>query len=141
MRRSTSLLAVASLALAGCVAGPPPEIATPVPELPNEFIYSPETDEAANLAQLLPAYDPAFTVFAELALQDAPSLAEALARVDAARASASGAGAARLASVGASASVTANRTNPAQFGVDLPGGAAFDTERTSYAGNLSLIHI
>jgi len=137
MPRSTSFLAAASLALAGCVAGPPPEIATPAPELPEEFIYSPETEEAASMAQLLPAYDPAFAVFAELALQDAPSLAEAVARVDAARANASGAGAARLPSVGASASVTANRTNPAQFGGDLPGGAAFDTERTSYAGNLT----
>ncbi|NNE50103.1 MAG: efflux transporter outer membrane subunit [Altererythrobacter sp.] len=137
MRRSTSLLAVASLALAGCVAGPPPEIATPVPELPDEFIYSPEADEAASLAQLLPTHDPAFEMFAEFALQEAPSLTEALARVEAARAAASGAGAARLPSVGASTSVTANRTNPAQFGVDLPGGAAFDTERTSYAGNLT----
>ena len=137
MRRTSPLLAAASLALAGCVAGPPPEIATPVPELPDEFIYSPETDEAASLAQLLPTNDPAFQTFAELALQEAPSLAEAMARVDAARAAANGAGAARLPSVGASTTVTANRTNPAQFGVDLPGGAAFDTERTSYAGNLT----
>lgn len=137
MRRTSPLLAAASLALAGCVAGPPPEIATPVPELPEEFIYSPETDEAASLAQLLPANDPAFQTFAELALQEAPSLAEAMARVDAARAAANGAGAARLPSVGASTTVTANRTNPAQFGVDLPGGVAFDTERTSYAGNLT----
>lgn len=137
MRRTSPLLAAASLALAGCVAGPPPEIATPVPELPDEFIYSPETDEAASLAQLSPANDPAFETFAELALEEAPSLAEAMSRVDAARAAANGAWAARLPSIGASTTVTANRTNPAQFGVDLPGGAAFDTERTSYAGNLT----
>lgn len=135
--RATLTASVASVVLAGCVAGPPPEIATPTPELPAAFIYSPESDEAANLAQLLPAHDPAFASIADLALQDAPSLAEALARVDATRAGASEAGAARLPSIGANASIEARRSNPAQFGGNVPAAIPFDTDQVGYAANLT----
>ena len=38
---------------------------------------------------------------------------------------------------GADASVAATRTNPAQFGANLPAGVSFDTEQTAYAANLT----
>lgn len=131
------LTAAGSLALAGCVAGPAPDIATPAPDLPESYRYTPDTTDKAGLAALLPAEDPAFAMLSARAQEDGPTLAEALARVDAARAAARGAGAARLPNIGANASVTASRTNPAQFSTNLPGGVAFDTDQTSYAANLS----
>ncbi|RGP41492.1 Outer membrane protein OprJ [Altererythrobacter insulae] len=135
--RSILLAAVGSVAMAGCVAGPAPEIATPVPQLPADFVYEPSSSDIASLAALLPIGDPAFGALADRAVANAPTLAEALARIDAARASARGAGAARLPTIGADASVAATRTNPAQFGADLPAGINFDTEQTAYAANLT----
>lgn len=127
----------ACLALGGCVAGPPPEIATPAPVLPEAFLYQPSARDDAAMAGLLPHHDPAFEALLERALDDAPSLAEALARVEAARAAARGAGAARLPGIGTDASVAATRTNPAQFGADLPSGIAFETDQTAYSANLT----
>lgn len=137
MKPPRSLAALAVLALGACVAGPPPEIATPAPELPAGFLYAPNVDESAALAQLLPSDDPAFAELARRALADSPSLAEALARVDAARAAAKGAGAARLPAIGANASVETRRSNPAQFGGDVSSALPFDTEQTAYAANLT----
>lgn len=136
-RHAPLLLLATSLALAGCVAGPPPEIATPTPELPEEFLYAPAAADQAALDQLMPRSDPAFGALSELALAGAPSLAEALARVDAARAAARGAGAARLPAIGANGSVEFRRSNPAQFGGDLPSSLSFDTDQTGYAANLT----
>ena len=127
----------ASLALVSCAGGPPPEVATPVPVLPAEFFYAPEQDAAASLAELLPADDPGFGTLAAQALAGSPTLDEALARIEQARAGASRAGAERLPSLGANASVTGQRNNPAQFGANLPPGVSFDTERVSYAANLT----
>lgn len=137
MNLRLTLAPAAALALSACVAGPPPEIATPVPELPAEFLYAPQPADAGALAALMPITDPAYTALSERALADAPSLAEALARVEAARAGARRAGAERLPNIGADAGVTRSRTNPAQFGTDLPPGVAFDTEQTAYAANLT----
>jgi len=131
------VLVSGSLALAGCVSGPLPEIATPSPELPRAFLYEPGADAEVALASLLPVSDPAFAALAQQALRQAPSLAEALARVELARASARSAGAALLPVVGADASVSATRTNPAQFGDGLPGAIVFDSSRTAFAGNLT----
>ncbi|QUL37686.1 efflux transporter outer membrane subunit [Erythrobacter sp. JK5] len=123
-----------ALALGACVAGPPPEVATPVPELPNNFLYAPDSRTSASLAALLPSGDPAFSTLADRALENAPSLAEALARVEAARAGARRAGAERLPRLDADANVTGNRINPNQFG-DGAGGF-IDTEQISYGANL-----
>lgn len=132
-----TFIPLTALALSACVAGPAPDIATPVPELPERYHYAPESGEAAELSSLLPSSDPAFAELAALALEDAPGLAEALARVDAARAGLRRAGAERLPNISADTSATATRSNPAQFGANLPSGIAFDTERTSYAANLT----
>ncbi len=132
------LLATAgSLVLAGCVAGPPPEIATPAPDLPAEFMFATSGNTQTSLEALLPTQDPAFAALSKRALENSPTLAEALARVDAARAGANRAGAELLPNIGADASIAASRTNPAQFGADLPAGVSFDTKQTAYAANLT----
>ncbi|RYY41374.1 MAG: multidrug transporter, partial [Sphingomonadales bacterium] len=86
MSRGKRLAALAlSAALAGCVAGPAPEIATPTPELPARFaMIPPETGGA--VADLLPNTDPGFLRLSREALAGAPTLGEALARIDEARA-------------------------------------------------------
>ena len=131
------LASTCALALAGCVAGPPPEIATPAPVLPAEFLFAPDAPSAAGLADLLPADDPAYDTLAAQALASSPTLGEALARIDQARAGADLRGANRLPSVGANATVEGRRSNPAQFGGDLPSAIAFDTEQLSYAANVT----
>ena len=131
------LLPLAVLALAGCVAGPPPEVATPQPVLPDGFLFAPEQSTATELAELLPYGDPAFESLAAAALEGSPTLGEALARIDLARAGAARAGADRLPAIGANASIEGRRTNPAQFGDNLPDGLAFDTEQVAYAANLT----
>lgn len=139
MRPSLSRIATAalSLSLAACVAGPAPEVATPVPELPQDFFYAPDRTSQAALDALLPTNDAAFLQLAGAAIEGAPSLAEALARVDGARAGARRAGAERLPNLGVDSNVTGNRINPNQFGSNTPIAQAIDTERTSYGANLS----
>jgi NodT family efflux transporter outer membrane factor (OMF) lipoprotein len=135
MKRFTPLLV--SLLLAGCVAGPPRHIATPAPELPAAFLYQPRASEEAALADLLPRGDRAFAALSASALAQSPTVLEALARIDAARAGADRAGAERLPSIGANGSAQASRTNPNQFGASLPPGAGFDTTRAQYGANVS----
>lgn len=135
MRRAVPLLG--AMALSACVAGPPPEVATPAPALPAGFAWQPPPGTARDLARLLPGEDPAYQALSQAALAGSPSLGEALARVEAARAGAVRAGAERLPNLGASASVTGQRTSPNQFGTDLPPQIAFDAERVAYAANLT----
>ena len=135
---SPRLLALALAApLAACVAGPAPEIATPQPTLPETFFYSPDSTSRAELGVLLPNSDPAFRELAGSALENAPSLAEALARIDVARAGAKRAGAERLPNVGVDGNVTGNRINPNQFGSNNPFAQQIDTEQVSYGANVT----
>ncbi|QDH33112.1 efflux transporter outer membrane subunit [Porphyrobacter sp. YT40] len=138
MRRAPRLLAASGLPflLAACAFQPAPEIATPTPELPRAFFYAPEADTGAALAALLPNDDPAWRTLSAAALADAPSLAEAAARIDAARAGARRAGAERMPNIGADASVTRNRINPAQFGTAGQQGF-IPREQTSYGANIT----
>lgn len=135
MRRALPL--AAALALSACVAGPPPEVATPAPVLPDSFQWTPVPDRGGTVADLLPQADPAYRALSQHAIEGAPTLAEALARVEAARAGAARAGAERLPILGANASATGQRTSPNQFGTNLPPGVAFDTERVAYSANLT----
>lgn len=135
--RRLLLASSSALLLSACAAGPAPEVATPAPVLPQSFLYAPGDAETAALASLLPQQDGAFRALSDSALTSSPSLAEALARIDAARAGAARAGAQRLPSLSADGSVTATRINPAQFGSDLPGGIAFDTQQIAYGANLT----
>ncbi|MEP3421323.1 MAG: efflux transporter outer membrane subunit [Erythrobacter sp.] len=123
-----------SVALSACVAGPPPEIATPAPVLPETFLFQPDAPSQAGLDALLPLDDPAFLDLASAALEGAPSLSEALARVDAARANARRSGANRLPTINADATAQRNRINTGQFG---DGPADFiPAEQNSYGANL-----
>ena len=136
MRRAPLLAAGLPLLLAACAMNPVPEIATPSPELAPAFFFQPEAGTATALAALLPGNDPAYRALSAAALADAPSLAEAAARIDTARAGARRAGAERLPNIGADADVTRNRINPAQFG--QAGQQGFiPREQTSYGANIT----
>jgi NodT family efflux transporter outer membrane factor (OMF) lipoprotein len=138
VRRSRLFLATAlALALGACVAGPPPIIATPAPDLPEAFLLAPDKASGDALDALLPNADPAFETLAYQALANSPSLGEAAARIEQARAGADRAGAAQLPEIGVNGSATGTRSNPAQFGSGLPTSIAFDAERISYAANLT----
>ena len=137
MRRPL-LVAVAlmPLALAACMMQPAPEIATPAPDLPQAFFFAPDGAAKAGLAALMPANDPAYRTLSQAALAGAPNLAEALARIDAARAGARRAGAERLPNIAADGDVTRNRINTAQFG--QAGQQGFiPEEQTSYGANIT----
>jgi len=124
-----------SLFLAACAAGPAPEVATPPPALPDAFFYQPDSSAEAGLEALLPQDDPAFASLLQAAIAGAPSLAEALARIEAARAGAARAGAERLPNISAQGTVTENRINTAQFG--QAGQQGFIPEvQTSYGANI-----
>lgn len=135
MRRPLLAASLLPLMLAGCSANPAPEIATPTPELPPAFFYSPDAGTDTALAALMPTGDPAYRALSDAALADAPSLAEAAARIDSARAGARRAGAERLPNISADGDVTRNRINTAQFG--QAGEQGFiPAEQTSYGANI-----
>ena len=125
------------LSLAGCVAGPPPEISVAPPVLPDGFLYAPDAASARGLEALLPVTDPAFAALSASALADAPSVLEAAARLERAQADYAGANARRLPQLNGTASVTGTRTNPDQFGANLPPTVTIETERMSYGANLA----
>ena len=122
-------------ALSGCALKPTPEIATPTPQLAPSYFFTPSADTSARVETLLPVDDVAFQGLVERALEGAPDLAEALARVDAARSGAARAGAERLPNISADASVTEIRINPNQFGQAGASGLIPSTQ-TFYGANL-----
>jgi len=133
-RRNFAGAALLPLALAACATVP--EVATPTPDLPQAFFFAPEATTGAALAALMPQSDPAYATLSQAALAEGPSLAEALARIDTARAGARGAEAARLPDITADASTRRNRINPAQFG--QAGQQGFiPREQTSYGANIN----
>ena len=126
-----------ALVLPACVAGPPPEIDTTPPVLPDAFAFAPDSATSSALSALLPTGDPAFQDIATLALSSAPTLDQAAARIEIARAGARRSGAERFPTIGADASITATRTGPNQFGASFPPGIAIDTERVRYGANVT----
>lgn len=137
MRVRLPLAVALAISLPACVANPAPEIATPPPKLPQSFFYAPDLATQSDVSSLLPSDDAAFAALASAALARGPSLAEALARVDAARAGARRAGAERLPNIDADANVTGTRTNAGQFGSNTPFSQFIDTERVSYGANVA----
>lgn len=135
MTRARILAPLAALTLAACAGGPPPEIATPTPQLPAEFMFAANADETASLEALLPSDDPAYVQLSGQALANSPTVGEAIARIEQARASAARAGAERLPNVAADASVARSRTNIGTF----PENAPFDLDltQTNYAANVT----
>jgi multidrug efflux system outer membrane protein len=137
MRRAAILAsALLPLTLAACIANPAPKIATPTPALPEAFFFSPDARAGGALDALMPTGDPAYAALSAAALTEAPSLAEAAARIDAARAGARRAGAERLPNISADASVTRNRINTNQFGEAGEQGF-IPAEQTSYGANIT----
>ncbi len=130
-----ALAASLGLALAACALKPAPEIATPTPELAPSFYYTAGAETAGDVDALLPYGDAGFDALAAKALEGAPTLAEALARVDVARGGAARAGAERLPNITADGSVIENRINPNQFGVAGNSGLIPSTQ-TFYGANL-----
>lgn len=135
-RRLFLAAALLPLTLAACVAGPAPDIATPAPELPPAFFFAPDARVETALAALLPSGDPAYRTLSTAALAGAPSLAEAAARIDNARAGARRAGAERLPNLTADGSVRQNRINTAQFGQAGQQGFV-PAEQTFYGANIT----
>lgn len=124
------------LLLGACVMQPAPEIATPAPALPEAFFFAPDSSARGELSALMPVDDGAYRALSEAAIAGAPSLAEALARIEAARAGARRAGAERLPNITADGNVTRNRINTAQFG--QAGQQGFiPEEQTSYGANIT----
>ena len=135
MRRlSLAGAALLPLMLAACASVP--EVATPTPELPRAFFLQPGGATGTALAALMPTGDPAYAALSGAALANAPNLAEAAARIDAARAGARGAGAARLPNITADASIVQNRQNLARFGAVGQQGF-IPREQTSYGANIN----
>ena len=135
-RQSLATAALMPLALAACAMQPAPEIATPTPDLPEAFFFAPDGATKSGLSALMPENDPAYRALSQAAIAAAPNLAEAMARIDAARAGARGAGAERLPNITADGSVRRNRINPAQFG--QAGQQGFiPEEQTSYGANIT----
>lgn len=127
-------VALLPLALAACASVP--EVATPTPELPRAFFFTPQGKEGSTLAALMPTGDPAYAALSQAALANAPNLAEAAARIDSARAGARRAGAERLPNISADASIVQTRQNLARFG--QAGQQGFiPREQTSYGANIT----
>jgi len=134
--RSAPLFFAAAL-LAGCAAGPPPTVETPPPPLPATFSGAPDAARAGSLAALLPSDDPVFLALQAAAIAEAPSLGEAAARIERARAAARRARAERAPQLDASASIETSRSNPGSFGASLPPGISIDPDQTAYGATLS----
>jgi NodT family efflux transporter outer membrane factor (OMF) lipoprotein len=118
--RYSALLALSLLC--GCASvGPLPDAASVQP--PERYSYAPEQATDVPLAALLPNSDPGFVKLAETARTNAPTLAAALARVDAARAGLDRAGANRKPNITTSTTVSGNLASEAQ----LAPGADRDT--------------
>ncbi|MGY6551135.1 MAG: efflux transporter outer membrane subunit [Erythrobacter sp.] len=127
--------ALLGASLAACAGMDGPQIATPMPELPDNYFAAPDSNTKAELGALMPADDPAYRALSAAALESAPSLAEALARVEGARAGARRARAEMRPNMDGEAFVRRNRINPAQFGEAGEQGG-IPAELTSYGVNL-----
>ncbi|BDI59483.1 efflux transporter outer membrane subunit [Qipengyuania nanhaisediminis] len=135
MRRGAFIAILAGLT-AGCAHAPLPQSATGQPELPQTFLHAPDNASARALDTLLPIDDASFLDLAASALDSSPTLGQALARIESARASARRASAGRLPQSSVTGNVTVSRTNPGQFGQNNPFAALIDTEQIAYGANV-----
>ncbi|MDZ7589006.1 MAG: efflux transporter outer membrane subunit [Parasphingorhabdus sp.] len=138
------MLAISSsLLLAGCATNrtpvADPAFAADVVPLPENFALAPDVtgQDRSIIADLILADDPAFAALEAMALDNAPTLSAALARIDEARAQAASASANRRPNIGIDSSVAGTRQNPSSFGGSLPAGIAIDRYRTQFGGNIS----
>ncbi|WP_066644461.1 TolC family protein [Sphingomonas sp. CCH16-B10] len=131
-RHLLSGLSATALALAACA----PVERPPAPgsiALPDAFaLLDRQASASGTLPDLLPSQDPAFVALNARAMADAPELAIAVARIDAARAGLRGAGAERLPNITAGGDGSRRRISAAQF-AGLPDGI----EIQRYVSNFS----
>ncbi|MFM9979238.1 MAG: efflux transporter outer membrane subunit [Sphingomonadaceae bacterium] len=129
--------AIAALAtLVGCATLPPPNPPISTVIVPERFVFaSDQSGERAEIAALLPVNDPAFVALYKAALADGPTLAAAIARIDAARAQADRTRAEQRPSLRADAGVTASRTSVAQTA--LPPGIDIERDRVTFGANVT----
>ncbi len=138
-----ALALTTSLLVAGCStlgAGKPDPALNPASVVPpTAFALASDVvaQDRQTLDDLLPTDDPAFRALRDAAEENAPTLAAALARIDAARAMAKGANANRLPSVDVDSSITRTRINPDSIGANLPAGISIDRNQTSYGANIT----
>lgn len=127
------------LLLTGCARiDRAPPVVDAVSALPPAFAGL-GTVQTSNspIADLLPRDDAAYVALADKAFGSAPTLAVAMARVDAARAGLRAARAEQMPDVSAAASGTRERINPvAQFGGPLPPGVAIPSSRPSFRAGI-----
>ncbi len=107
--------------------------------LPADFTMAVDVvqQDRSALEQLLPAGDPAFQDLRAAAMENAPTLAAALTRIDGARARAGLAGANRKPNIGVDGNVTGSRNNPDSFGGNLPPGISIDRYQTRFGANIT----
>lgn len=132
------ILVALALALSACTttAERAPQPASVV--LPDAFaMLDRDAVPRGDIAALLPTGDAAFAVLSSRALAEAPTLAAALARIESARASLRGAGAARLPNIAGSAGATQSESNAAQSGANVPPGTDFSRTRFDAGINAS----
>jgi NodT family efflux transporter outer membrane factor (OMF) lipoprotein len=129
-----------ALVLTGCatVERAPP-VTDAVAALPPAFAGLNTAQTSADpIADLLPRNDPAYLALADKAFTSAPTLAAALARVDAARAGFRAARAEQLPELSASATGARQRINPAaQFGGPLPPGVEIPSSQSSFRAGIN----
>lgn len=135
MKRAATL----AFLLAGCATverAPPSAIA--IATLPPAFaLLDAERARSGTIAALLPRGDAAYAELERQALANAPTLAIAVARIDAARAGVRAAGAERQPNITASGAVARDRISQQQFGGALPPGIVIDPNRTTYTAGLN----
>lgn len=136
MTRAAAIF-VAAMLLTGCAAGPSPKVDTPRPTLPATFSFAPDASQTTSLAALLPSEDAAFLALQAAAIAEAPSLGEAAARIERARAATRRARAERAPQFDAASSVETSRSNPGSLGASLPPGISIDPDQTAYGASLS----
>lgn len=111
MRKHLLVMATA-LTAASCASTPAFDADTVLPEAPDSWVSAPQTGGAEASRNWIAALDsPALSPFVEEAFRSNPSLAQSLARYDAALASARVSGASRLPSVNASTDYTRTEVN------------------------------
>ncbi|MCU0729332.1 MAG: TolC family protein, partial [Sphingopyxis sp.] len=140
MNRALWLCIAAAPLLGGCATAryTSPPTASSV-AAPASFAYArnaPAADQS-RIAALLPTQDAGFVALSERASANAPTLAAALARIDAARALAARARSEQRPSVSANADISGNRTSATQIGANLPPGISLNTDRISFGGQMS----
>lgn len=128
---------VLSMTIPACTSGPPEAVDTAIASVPPNFALMVNDEANAEVAALLPQNDPAYVILTTEALSQAPSIAQAVARIEQARAGVAVAGAERLPTVDFQSSLTATRINPDQFGVTFPPEVQIDTERAVFGANLT----